>query len=196
MKSQAKRIYYSLLAMIGLAVVVLAASVYLAVDMLQKKSEAVAKAKLDTLVLEETQTILRRAKADAAKYRDLAKIARSIVPQDKDQAKTVREIANLAKENGVTLGSITFPSSELGTKPDSKQTQVKPVTNIPGVYTLPITVRSDSKVSSPFKSLIRFLDALEHNRRTALVTSISIQPDTRIAGNVTFTLTVEEYIKP
>jgi len=37
------------------------------------------------------------------------------VPQDKNQAEAVREIVNLAAANGVTLASITFPTSSLGT---------------------------------------------------------------------------------
>ena len=197
MKSGAKKVYFLLLGLIGLALIALGASVYLASGILTAKSNDVRTSRLNSLVLEERQRLLGKAIQDINKYEALAAVAKDIVPQDKNQAQTVREITKLAKKNGVTLGGITFPTSQLGdSKTPQQQTQLTPAAGIPGVYVLPISVRSDSQIATPFANFIRFLDALEHNRRTAVLTSINLQPDENAPSDVFFTLTIEEYIIP
>src|SRR4051812_7915310 len=52
-----------------------------------------------------------KSKRDIATYSELEAITKSIVPQDKDQAATVREITKLADASKVPLTTITFPSS-------------------------------------------------------------------------------------
>lgn len=54
------------------------------------------------------------AKKDVEKYAYLNEIINSALPQDKDQARTVREIFLLAKQAGITIKSVQFPSSTLG----------------------------------------------------------------------------------
>jgi hypothetical protein len=194
MMLDAKRLYYVLLGAIALLLVALLFCAYTANNLLQSQSTAVLDAKTKGGVFEEKEKRLAKARADITKYQDLAEIAKSIVPQDKDQAQAVRELVSIAESKGVKLGSITFPSSSLGdNKPNS---QLKAVTGIAGVYSLDITVQSDAKTPAPFGSFIAFLDALEHNRRTALVDSIVIQPDTARPDRLSFTLTLREYIKP
>lgn len=191
----ARKTYFALWGVIVLAFVALGAGTYICTGILKTKSLDVKTARLQSRVVEENQTLLRKAKADIQKYSDLAAVAKSIVPQDKDEAQTVHEITNLAAQNGIALGSITFPSSALG---DNKtpNTQLVPVKSIPGVYSLQITVTSDAKNSVPFNNFVNLLNALEHNRRTALVTGIALQPDAKVPGNLFFSLTLEEYIKP
>ncbi len=194
MKLDARRVYYLLLGSIGLALIALLLCAYGANNLLQGRSHAVLEARTKGMVFEEKERRLAKARADIEKYQDLADIARSIVPQDKDQAQTVREIVSLAQSKGVKLGAITFPSSSLGdNKPNS---QLKAVPGIAAVYTLDITVQSDTKTPPSFSSFIAFLDALEHNRRTALVDSVIIQPDAAHPDRLSFTLTLREYIKP
>lgn len=190
----ARKLYFVLCGLVVVALIMVGGSVYFASGFLKNKSKVVSDARLKTLVLEQKQAELRKAKADIEKYKELAEIAKSIVPQDKDQAQTVREISNLAAANGVTIGAITFPSSSLGASPGD--TQLKAVASIPGTFVLNITVRSDTKASVPYSNLLGFLESLEQNRRTALVTGISLNPDTKNPGKVQFTLTLDEYIKP
>jgi hypothetical protein len=64
------------------------------------------------------------------------------------------------------------------------------------VYYLQITVQSNGSQTVPYNKFISFLDALEHNRRTALVSSIALTPDSKNSNNVGFNLTLDEYIKP
>jgi hypothetical protein len=148
---------------------------------------------------QETQLIQDRK--EIAKYSDLNTIAQSVVPQDKNQALAVRQIAGFASASGIPLlSSVTFAPSTLGStttvKTPNGLTQVTPVKDIPGVYDLEITVTQASSAEVPYSDFISFLQKIEQNRRTAEVTSINILPDQKNASMVSFTLVMDEYIKP
>ncbi len=191
----AKRLYLVLCGLVAIALVAVGGGAYAAQSLLKSKSKDVYDARLNSMVLEEKQNRLRKAKTDIAKYSDLADIAKSIVPRDKDQARTVREISKLAAANNIKIGSITFPGSSLGAKSPT-DTQLKAVPTIPGTYALTITIRSDNKQPTTYERFTDFLEDLERNRRTALVTGITLTPDSTNPNNVQFSLTIEEYIKP
>jgi hypothetical protein len=199
-KINAKKLYYILLGVIALSVVALLAGLYGVNSILEGQSQHLMAAHTANLVLDEKQQQLSKARSDIAKYQSLGDIASTIVPQDKDQAQTVREMVSIAEAHHIKLGTITFPTSSLGgvgaAAKNGATSQLKPVKNITGVYTLDITIQSDAAAPAKYDDFINFLDALEHNRRTALVNSISLQPDATNPGNLTFTLTVSEYIKP
>ncbi len=131
----------------------------------------------------------------------------------------MREIVNIAAANGVSLASITFPASTLGNLPNgttpsagtsgstapsasggntkaASLSQLTPVKSIPGVYQLPITIKSDTNRPVQYEKFINFLSGLEHNRRTAQVVGIALQPDPDNPDLVNFNLTLNEYIKP
>jgi type II secretory pathway pseudopilin PulG len=190
----AKKLNYLLIGLIIVAVMALMGSAYAATILLKQKSKDISKAKLQSLALEEKQRLLRKARSDIETYRQLAEIAQTIVPQDKDQAPTVREINNLAVASGLTLGTITFPDSSLGST-DGKDAQLKDVPGIEGVQALTITIKTDRDVPTRFANLLRYLEALEQNRRTALVRSVTIEPDEARAGMIQVTLTIDEYIR-
>ncbi|HSX32417.1 MAG TPA: hypothetical protein VLF43_04080 [Candidatus Saccharimonadales bacterium] len=199
----AKRLHFALIGVICLSIVILFGCVYAANGLLVKQSKRIADAQLKNLVVDEKQRSIAKAKSDIEKYRDLAAIAKGIVPQDKDQAQTVREIVNIADANGVKLGTITFPSSTLGAaKPGTKivgnpaLSQLTAVKGLSGVYSLNITVDSDASSPASYDKFINFLDALEHNRRTALVNGITLQPNGTDPSKLTFSLIISEYIKP
>lgn len=78
----------------------------------------------------------------------------------------------------------------------NKLSQLTPVTGIPGVYQLNITVASNTGNAIGYGQLIGFLNDLEHDRRTAQVNDINIQPDTKNHNSLAFTITLNEYIKP
>ncbi|MEO7364631.1 MAG: hypothetical protein ABIV43_03980 [Candidatus Saccharimonadales bacterium] len=215
-----KRIYYLMLGLIGLLFIGLLAGAYGANQILTKQALEVTALKAKNSALDQEQASLVIAKKQADKYRGLNSIVGAIVPQDKDQAVAVREIINIAKASNInSLGSITFPSSTLGSstvvaasstagtavaKPFSSTgtdktnalSQLQPVKNITGVYVLKITVSGDPTHPVSYSQLISFLAGLENNRRTAQVSSISFVPDAKDASKVSFSLTLEEYIKP
>ncbi len=167
-------------------------------SMLQKKSDRLVEAKLENRLLDEQQTALINANRTINQYKELNSIAKSIVPQDKDQAEAVRQIVKIANESNVKLGAITFPASALGQtgKNSNSVTQVKPVNGIPGLYTLEITIQQDNSNPTTYPRLIDFLSKLENNRRTAQVTSVTVNPTAQNRNLLNFSLTLNTYIKP
>lgn len=169
--------------------------------LLSQKSAELSKAKAESQVADELQQSLKKSKADIAKYAELNSIAKTVVPQDKDQAQAVSEIVKIAADSGIpNLSSISFPASTLGgvgsARSSATLTQLTPVKGIPGVYELPITITQDGNSYVSYDSFLTFLRKLENNRRTAQVSSINIQPDAKDPNQIRFTLIVNEYIKP
>jgi len=121
-----KRVYYGMLGLVVVLVVVNFGAVYLGNTLLQKKSKELLEVKLDSQVLEGQQDSINQAKQDIDKYSELYKLANAIVPQDKDQAKAVREIVNIASANGVSLSTISFPASHSDRLPQ-KPSQIQMV---------------------------------------------------------------------
>ncbi len=172
--------------------------------------------KAKNAALEREQATLKKTAKDMETYADLQKITRSIVPEDKSQAQAVREIVNIANQYDIKLAAITFPASTLGSAPvgtgasaaastaaaipvtsqTGKLSQLTPVKNIPGVYQLPITVQSDPTAPVRYDKFVSFLSALERNRRTAQVSTITLEPSKDNRNFLSFTLTLNNYIKP
>ncbi len=194
----AKKLNYLLIAgtiVLGLCFFV---SGIVANTILTHKSAELSKLKAESEVTLDQQDTIKKDKADIAKYSELNEIAKAVVPQDKNQAQTVNEVVRIASASGIpNISSITFPASTLGGtgKTVNGMTQVT-TSGISGVYLLPITITQNSSDAVPYSHFITFLQKLENNRRTAQVSAISIQPDSKNSNNVSFTLTVNEYIKP
>jgi Tfp pilus assembly protein PilO len=164
--------------------------------MLTAKSNTLSKLKAKEQAMDEIQAGLNRSKSDLKRYAELNEIAKSIVPQDKDQTQTVREIVKIAQDSGIShLTSVTFPSSTLGAAGSSTLTQLTPVSGMAGVYTLPITVSASEDSAVTYNQLIAFLAGLEQNRRTAQVASLTLTPSDK-TSSISFTLVINEYIKP
>ncbi len=208
-----KRAFFVMSGTLVLVCMLFFTSIFFGNQMLQKKSARLLTLKIDNRTLEEQQVSLVKAKKDVETYAELDRIARAVVPQEKDQARTVREIITIAESAGVKISSVTFPSSNLGqaqVKPVAPKegeapsptpaapsiTQVKPVDNIKGVFQQEITIQSDSSAPVPYSKLIDFLGRLEQNRRASQVTSITVQPSARDRNLVTFNLIINVYIKP
>lgn len=206
-----KRFYFVLIGVFALLIVGIIGLTYLGSSILQKQSKELKTLKVKDKATEQQQIALAQAKKDIEKYKDLDKITKSVVPQDKDQAKTVREISKLASEAGIKLNAFSFQSSNLGqastTTPSQSQgttaptatpaspplSQVKPVDGIPGLYSLEITITpAANKIS--YQSFLTFLEKLENNRRTAHVDKITVTPSSD--GTVSFSLTLKAYVKP
>ncbi len=207
------------LLMAGLAVLFLGllGGAYATNKLLMGQADKLTALKAKNLALDQERVSLNRARQDIKKYDSLDKIAKAVVPQDKNQAEAVREIVKIAAANDVSLAAISFPASTLGTLPGGASSsssasaspaaaggssktgslsQLTKVTNIPGVYQLPIVIKGDANHPVQYEKFISFLSDLEHNRRTAQVETITLQPDTKNRDYVTFDLTLSEYIKP
>jgi hypothetical protein len=209
-----KRVFFIMIGALILSFGLLIAAVIVGDSFLRKKSGDLMALKLENKVLDEQQLSLIQANKDIQKYAELEKTANAIVPQDKDQAKTVREIVKIAQESNIPISSISFPSSTLGqpTAPAAKDTsgstsaakvpaapsitQVKPVDSISGVYQMEVTVQTDANRPVSYSSLLTFLSKLENNRRTAQVSTITITPSTNNINLVTFVLGINVFIRP
>jgi len=209
-----KRVFYVMAGGLVLLVAAIVGCTYLASSMLASRAKVLSDLKVQDAVLTAEQASLTKAKKDIVKYSPLETIAKSVVPQDKDQAETVREIVKLASDSGLQLSSITFPASTLGAKAagvagaatgttpvvpkagNANLTQLTPVKGSPGLYVMPITITQDTSAPVPYTKFIGFLAKLEQNRRTAQVTSIVLQPLPTDRSQLSFTLTLQKYIKP
>ena len=191
---KAKQLYYVLTGCCVLLLLGLCGIGFGADKLLGGQATKLSKLRADGEVASSQQTSLLQDKKDIQKYSELNTIAESIVPQDKDQAQAVRQIVNIASANNIRLTSITFPASTLGNTASGSAkpnlTQLSTVAGINGVYNLNITISQGASDTVPYNNFLSFLSGLEQNRRTAQVTSISVQPDPAAPNNVSFTLTV------
>jgi hypothetical protein len=219
--SPSQRLYFVLISLIGLLLIGLLAGTYGANQLLTARTVKLTNLKAENLGLNQEQLSLAAAQKEVKTYAGLQQIAQSVVPEDKDQAEAVREVVNIASANNVSLGAINFPASTLGSTPagavsgtataptanpatksanlnskTTKLSQLLPVAHIPGVYDLQITVQGDANKPVQYNSFVNFLTALEHNRRTAQISAITLQPSTGNPNLLVFTLTLNEYIKP
>ena len=195
-----KRLYQLLIGAIigigGLGV----ASVYYGQGLLTSKSTELDTLKVKRAALEEQERSLVQAKSEITEYELLQTVSTSIVPQEKDQARTIREIVAIADSSGVQLSGITFPTSELGeekSKIDSSETQLEKVEGIPGLSQLELTVNIQNLLDYP--TMIGFLERLERNRRTSSISSLIITPvipDGSDEIQFQLGLTVQVFIKP
>lgn len=196
-----KKLHYLLLAGCGLVLLLSGAAIYKGNELLKTRSDKLYNLKAESLTLAEQQKTLVQAKKDIETYSEIESIARTVVPQEKDQARTVREIIAIANRTGVSIANISFPSSTLGTQDKKKKTestnttQLVPVEGIPGVYELEINVQTDANQSITYETLLGFLGELEQNRRTSQVKSLTITPSAEDRSRITFNVVLSVYIK-
>lgn len=201
-----KRLFYGLAALLGLLAIATGGIVVYGNKFLTTQNEKLTSLKIESSNLELVQNSLRTAKKDIELYSEVEKIAKTIVPQEKDQARTVREIVKIGDESGVAIASITFPSSTLGNSTTGQTgstanaaagtiTQTQKVPGLTNVEKLPITITSDASKPVSYRSFILFMEKLEQNRRTSQVENINIQPSSENRNFLTFSLTLNVYIK-
>ncbi len=202
-----KRLFYALVASLFVVGGLLAGSVYMGWKHLDKQTGKLSDLKVEASVLQDTQRSLAKAKKDIVTYADIEQVTKTVIPQEKDQARTVREIIKIAGDHNIAISSIGFPASTLGSKPvtgapttptaaaTSTNTQTQKVEGINNVERLEIVVTSEQAKPALYTDFIFFLSDLEKNRRTAQVSNISIQPLSDNRNRLSFALTLNVYIK-
>src|SRR5262249_10297725 len=118
---KSKNAFYMMIGVVVLLAGINLAALFIGRSLLKTRSDKLLSLKVDDEVLNDQQQALAQARKDLTKYTDLANVAKSIVPQDKDQAQTVREIYSIAAKHRIGLQSITFPTSNLGQSAASSQ---------------------------------------------------------------------------
>lgn len=203
-----KRLFFSLVGLICLTVLAIIGMAVMGNIVLKKQSAKLLEAKVEYASLDAQEFAFKQAQKDLVKYAELNKLTKSIVPQDKDQAKTLREIYKIAETNGVPVKKVTFSTSTLGesatTKPKTGAkaietapiTQVKPIDGIAGVYSMEIILANDNDNLVSFDNIIKFMSGLESNRRTAHISNIVMTPNRKKANMLEYDITLKVYIKP
>lgn len=194
--NSAKRLYFGMLGLAGLLSLGIVASLVICLSIIGRHANTLTEARLENRVLDERQASLIAAQKEIDEYSELNKIARAVVPQDKDQAESVRTISRIADEVGISLSGISFPPSNLGQSKKAGETQVTPVKGLTKVYEQQITVQSNTAQPITYAKFLEFLEKLESNRRTAQVANITILPSATDRTLLTFNIILSTYIKP
>lgn len=199
-----------LVALGGCAVVFILAATF-GLSVLGTQSKKMTELKLQNKILDLQLTNLAQSKKDVQQYAYFKDIAKTVIPADKDQAQTVLEIFKIAEQAGISLQSVTFPSSTLGARtPTSASSaptktlisQAQPVSGIAGLYSIELTITPQSGPQVPadkqvtYPKMLDFLRRVEDNRRTAQITQVNIQPVGTSGVAVNFSLNINMFIKP
>ena len=214
MKFSARQLRFLLLGLLGVGVIVFMAIAVLGLNALSKKSSQLVDLKLKSKTLDAQLTSLALAKKQVEQYSYFNDVAKTVLPADKDQAKAVLTIFKLAKEAGISIANITFPTSSLGGSAGSSSatgsssaaiSQATPVEGINGLYSLQLTITPETGQIVPddkvvtYAKFVDFLKRIERDRRTAQITQVVIQPILETSGptnEINFTLIVNIFMRP
>lgn len=189
---------------------------FVGLSILSDKSRQLVDLKSQSKTADDQLASLAAAKKQLQKYSYFNDVAKTVIPNDKDQAQAVLDIFQMASASGIALQNIDFPASSLGvrTSPSaggsasgssssgaSPLSQAKPVTGIAGLYSLQLTVspQAGAQISpaqaTTYPKFLDFLSRIERDRRTAQISQINIQPDAS-SQYLGFTITLNIFIKP
>lgn len=212
-----KRLRLVLIGMIAVSALLFVVVYVIGSSTLQNKSKNVVELKLKSRTTESQLANFTQAKKEVEKYGYFKQVAKTVIPNDKDQAQAVLDIFQLANESGISIQSVTFPASTLGVRSTSTATnaqgataqsvlsQAKPVDGIAGLYSIQLTISPGADIQVPpdkkatYPKLLDFLNRIERNRRTAQVTQVNVQPIGTDAGTsqfINFSLVINIFIKP
>ena len=216
MKLDSKKLRLVLISSLILATLAFFGVAFYGLSVLGGKSRSLVNLKVQSQAGYNQLANLVQSKKDVEKYAYFKSVAQTVIPNDKNQAQAVLEINQMANASGISIQSITFPASTLGTgaavttptqkdatsaSPATALTQAKPVTGIPGLYSLELTITPESGKDVPadqqvtYAKMLDFLKRIENNRHTAQISAVSIQPASD-NSSLSFTLVINVFIKP
>src|SRR6266446_3539828 len=156
MSLNSRRLRLVLIGGLLLSVVAFLAIAFFGLGLLSTKSQKIVDLKVQTETADAQLANLESSKKQIEKYSYFKDVAKTVIPSDKDQAESVLEIFQMADASGIAIQSITFPASTLGLTTSTTQqdatsssstrsvlSQAKPVTGIPGLYSLELTITPD-----------------------------------------------------
>lgn len=189
--NKAKRTFYMLIAINVLLIGGIVGAYLFASNFAKQKSKEIAVLKADIETNDQTLNSHRELERSLSQSKELAEIAKEVLPQDKNQSLALQEINKFASESGVAIKQVTFntPSNKKSTGP----TLTSP-SNLKGVSVLSVSVKADKM---QYEQLLTLLKKFEDNRRRMQVTSISLAPSTSNLGQLDrVDLLVDIYLKP
>lgn len=162
----------------------LALSVFLlryANNWLTESSKELTSLRSEVVALEKKRTDLENAQHTLAKETIAIETLAKVVPDDKDQARIISELYQIATVAGVTIESVGFPASTLGSEvakpapatqttdansaqtsqaqtpaPQTTVSQATPVKEIAGLQSIDLTLGAINSIGMPSGSGIRF----------------------------------------
>ena len=144
-----KKLRLILLGLLALTALVFLLVSAVGLKVLSQKSQLLIDAKVQQKTAEAQLISLEVAKKQVERYGYFNEVARTVIPNDKDQAATVQNIFQLASRSGIEVANISFPASSLGGTAGSAASagsapsvvsQAKPVEGIKGLYSLEMTI--------------------------------------------------------
>ncbi len=219
MKLDSKKFRYVLLGVLLVCLTIFVATWFEGSSALHKKSQQMVDLKLKNQNADAELTNLQAAKKQVDKYSYFKEIAATVIPNDKDQGQALFDLSQMAAQSGILLQSVTFPTSNLGLKslsipsgtaststaPTASTStvisQAKPVSGIPGLYSIQLTLTPQTGQNIPpqlqdlYPKMLKFLSLIENNRRTAQITKVTIEP-VQSSDQLGFNFTVNIFIKP
>jgi hypothetical protein len=194
----AKNTHKLLMTVLILLIIIAASALIVSSYIMQKSANKLIQAKLDNVGYDSEEQTYLQARKDLDEYSALNEIIQKILPKNKDQAQAVSELYKIGDETGITIASVTFPSSTLGQKSSSSNsvTQAKAVDGMTGVLGIDIAIELQpaSGASISYDNMISFLQKVEVNRRSMQIKQITVNADT-VNGGVTFNMTLTIFVK-
>jgi gas vesicle protein len=195
----AKKTYFLLLGLLLASIVGAIAAIFIGNMIMQKSSDNLVKAKLDSIGADTEEQTYLQARKNLERYSTLNETISQVLPKSKDQAQAVKALYQIGDETGIIVSNIQFPTSTLGQKSTAvgSVTQAKAVTGMPGVQGIDISIEllPASGKSISYANMIKFLQDVELNRRNMQIKQISVNADVTNSG-VTFKLTLTIFVKP
>jgi type II secretory pathway pseudopilin PulG len=207
-----------LLGVLSLSVMLFAVIAILGTSILSSESKKMVALKVKNQTAQAQLDNLEQARKQVDKYSFFKQVAATVIPNDKNQADDIVEINKMADQAGINISSINFPPSTLGggvtvtpqdatsaTSTSKAISQAKPVSGLPGLYSLELDLQPESDTNTPpskqitYNKMIDFLNRIENNRHTAQITKIEIQPSGAAANSnkgFSFNLSINVFIKP
>lgn len=217
MKLDSKNLRLILLGSLCCGIILFFIVLFLGLSFLSSQSRKMVNLKAQSQTDDALLSNLEETKKQVEKYSYFKTVAQEVIPNDKDQAAAILEINQIAAKAGIAISSITFPASSLGlntalgassgtasaSSSSSKAiiSQAQPVTGIPGLYSLQMTIVPligngvPDALTVNYDKMIKFLQGIENNQRTAQITAVSIAPGGNQQG-FGFNLTINVFIKP
>lgn len=190
----AKKLFKILLGGVAVVVVLFAFGYRTGLARLESGHQTIGTLEAKLEAVDEKLVLTQRTRTQLTQLEFIQTIASEVLPDSKGQPELVGQILLIAKQNGVTISSIQFASSGNTTQPDL--TQAEPLEGIPGVYTLPLTLRANGD----YDDVLDMLRSIETNRRKIQTRSVNLKPILSSSGRPTTRvisdITLDVYVRP
>lgn len=202
----AKKAYFIFLALLASILLGIGAIVYFSRAFLTNNANELVAKKLELETVDRTELVYRTNKLLYEKNKDTADLLATIIPAEKDQARAVRDITQIATAYDLSLRSVNFPGSDLNsakktatneTAAKASVSQAKPVAGLNGVLGMEVSLElTHINVSNSISTnqVLGFLERIENNRRNIRVTSINF--GTAVDEGKTLKVNALLFIKP